>query len=248
MPGMPAYGPDGQWGPGGPGGGWQQQPNRSGGLSGLTGKLSSFPRPRGPVVPAVGVAAVIIVIAGIIVLTRGGGSSQNTAGTGAAAPTATATAAAQPQPNPQEKQAATELATLLSQSGGDRGGVNHAYFAVQACKTLPADRKVFAKAAGNRRALVSKLHGLPDVSALNPAMIQALSQAWQASAQADSDYANWASSLEHGCKPGKTASNPNLKASYGPDGQATAGKQQFTKLWNPLAAKYSLRSYQPGQL
>jgi hypothetical protein len=249
MPGMPSYGPDGQWA--GPDGGWQQ-PTGPGdrGLSGLTGKLSGLPRLRGPVIPAVGIAAVIVVIAVAIVIIRGNsGSSQNTAGTGApAAPAATSTGSAQAQSDPQQKQAATELAGLLSQSGGDRGGVDHAYFAVQACKTLPADQKEFIKAAANRTTLVSKLQSLPDVSALSPAMIQALTGAWQASAQADGDYANWAASLEGGCKKGKTANNANLKASNGPDGQASADKQQFTKLWNPVASKYGLQTYQPGDL
>jgi hypothetical protein len=248
MPGVSGYGPDGQWqGERG----WQQHGGSGGGLSGLGGKLSGLPRPRGPVVPAIGVAAVIIVIAAGIVFIRGNsGSSQNTAGSGAGVPaaSASASASAQPQTNPQEKQAATAMAGLLSQSGGDRGGVNHAYFAVQACKTLPADQKEFVKAAANRAILVNKLKSLPDASALNPAMVQALTGAWQASAAADTDYAKWAGSLEHGCKPGKTGNNPNLKASNGPDGQATADKQQFTGLWNPVAQKYGLATYQPGQL
>lgn len=207
-----------------------------------------MPRTGGPVLPAVAVAALIVVVAAIIVALRsnGGGSSAGT--TPVPAPTTASSAPARPSANPAERDAATRLAALLPASGSDRGDVNHAYSAVEACTTLPADQRVFAKAAANRKKLLDKLHGLSGISALNPAMVQALSGAWTASAQADTDYAKWAASLTHGCKKGKTLGNPNLKASYGPDSAATTGKQNFTRLWNPLAAKYGLPSYQPGDL
>ena len=40
----------------------------------------------------------------------------------------------------------------------------------------------------------------------------------------------------------------SLQASYGPDGQATTDKQAFARLWNPLARRYGLRTYQSAQL
>ena len=137
---------------------------------------------------------------------------------------------------------------LLPQSGGDRGDVNHAFFAAQACQTLPADQQVFQRAAAGRQKLLRQLAGLSGASALDPSMIQALSGAWTASAQADTDYANWAASLEQHCHRGKTVSNPNLRASYAPGATASADKQTFIQLWNPLAAKYGLPSYRPGDL
>jgi hypothetical protein len=250
MPSMAPFGPgdQDQWGPAM--GGWPQAgpgPGHASGLSGIGSRLSGLraKRPHGPVIPAIGVAAAIVVIAAIVVAVRGGGSNQ--AANNTPAPGATASAPAQ-QSNTAQKQAAAQLAGLLSQSGGDRGSVNHAYFAVQACRTLPRDRQVFARAAANRRNLLNKLGSLHDSSALNPAMIQALTGAWQASAQADTDYANWAASLEHGCKRGKTAGNPNLKASLGPDGTATADKKAFVQEWNPLAQKYGLKTYTFGEL
>jgi len=251
MPSMAPFGAGGQdqWGPAM--GGWPQAgpgPGHTGGLSGIGSRLSGLraKRPHGPVIPAIGVAAAIVVIAAIIVAVRGGGSS-NQAGSNAPAPGATASAPAK-QSDAAQQQAAAQLAGLLSQSGGDRGDVNRAYYSALACRTLPHDRQVFARAAANRQNLLGKLGGLPDASALSPAMIQTLNGAWHASAQADSDYARWAASLEHGCKPGKTASNPNLKASSVPDSTATVDKEQFVQEWNPLAQKYSLKTYTPGEL
>ena len=63
----------------------------------------------------------------------------------------------------------------------------------------------------------------------------------------DADLAKWATAAASHCRKGNQ-NDPNLKASYGPDGQATAGKQAFARLWNPLARKYALRTYQPEQL
>jgi hypothetical protein len=251
MPSMAPYGSgdQDQWGPAM--GGWPQAgpgPSHPGSLSGIGNRLSGLraKRPHGPVIPAIGVAAAIVVIAAVIVAVRGGGSG-NQAANNTPAPGATKSAPAQ-QSDTAQRQAAAQLAGLLSQSGGDRGDVNHAYYATQACRTLPHDRQVFARAAANRQNLLNKLGSLPDASALSPAMIQALTGAWQASAETDTDYANWAASLEHGCKPGKTASNPNLAASAAPGSTATEDKQAFVQQWNPLAEKYSLKTYTFGEL
>ena len=270
MPGIPAYGSGGgQWG-GGPGTGdpwvqgggqfqqngggqwgqnsWPQQPGRPARRpGGKPNPLANLQLPKSPVVPAIGVAALIIVVAAGIAVMRGNGSSQQAGNTTPAPSTPTSSAAASPTTNPQEQQQASQLNRLLSESGGDRGDVNRAYLAVMACKALPADQGVFAKAASNRQNLVTQLQSL-STSALNPAMIQALNGAWTASAQADSDYANWAASLTHGCKKGQANKSPVFKASFGPDGTATTDKQKFTQLWNPLAGKDGLNTYQPGDL
>jgi len=92
------------------------------------------------------------------------------------------------------------------------------------------------------------LADLPSGSALPPQMLQELSGAWQASATADSDYAQWA--LDEGagtCTPGDTA-DPNFQAALGPSEQAAQDKLAFTRLWNQLADSYGLTQYGPGQL
>jgi hypothetical protein len=78
-------------------------------------------------------------------------------------------------------------------------------------------------------------------------MLSDLSGAWQASAQVDADLARWASAAAGHCHKGN-AKDPSLQASYGPDGQATADKQSFARLWNPLARRYGLQTYQSAQL
>jgi hypothetical protein len=244
--GMPYLGPGGQqWGPGG----WDQNgpsdPDRSR-LGGLRMK-----RPRGPLIPAIATAAVIVIVAVIIVATRGGGGTtgNNTAAAGTT-PTTNASAqshAAAPNGTTQQ-QAASHLAAFLTQSGSDRGDVDDAVVNTQDCKVLTADQQVFSRAAANRQNLLAKLGALQGRSTLNQTMIADLTGAWQASAQADSDLAKWAADEGGHCSRGKTGNDPNLKASYGPDGQATTDKQAFTKIWNPLALKYGLRTFQWAQI
>jgi hypothetical protein len=149
----------------------------------------------------------------------------------------------------QQRQAAAQLSALLPQSGTDRADVIDAVGNVRSCgKNLRKDVQIFSTAASNRRALVSKLGSLPGRSALPAAMLTDLSGAWQASAQVDTDLAQWAATAaSHGCHKGNSKDH-SLQASYGPDGQATAGKQAFARLWNPLAKRYGLRTYQWEQL
>jgi hypothetical protein len=39
-----------------------------------------------------------------------------------------------------------------------------------------------------------------------------------------------------------------LRASYIPEGRATAGKRAFATLWDPIARQYGLTAYQRNQL
>lgn len=194
----------------------------------------------------VGALAVVVIIA-IVASTRGsgGGTPAGTGTTAGAAPTTSTSAAAASKQA--EKQAATRLAALLPQSGKDRTAVVSAYGNVQGCKMLPQAVATFSTAARNRQTLLSKLATLPGRSALPAALLSALKQAWQASAQADTDYARWADDAIAHCKKGNPK-DPSLKASFGPDGQATSGKTAFVRLWNPIAGKFGLNTYTVGQL
>jgi hypothetical protein len=190
----------------------------------------------------------VLVVATVIVVALRGGSSPSgpTAGGTTAGSTPTASA---PASSVAQQQAATQLSGLLAQSGTDRGAVIDAVVNVQNCgKGLGKDAQTFTTAANNRRSLLSRLGGLPGRSALPAAMLTDLSGAWQASAQADTDLARWAAAAaSHGCHKGN-ANNASLNASYGPDNQATTGKQAFVRLWNPLARHYGLPTRQVSQL
>jgi hypothetical protein len=200
--------------------------------------------PSGPVTAAIIAAALVLVVAVVFIMDQHSGGSSPAGTAAGATPTATASAGAAA-----ERQAAARLVGLLSQSDTDRADVINAVGNVRACgKNLGRDEQIFTTAARNRRALLSKLGSLPGRSALPAAMLSDLSGAWQASAQVDTDLAKWATTAAtHGCHKGN-AKDPNLQASYGPDGQATAGKQAFARLWNSLARHYGLQTFQVAQL
>lgn len=150
-----------------------------------------------------------------------------------------------------EQQAAQNLAGMLSQSGSDRTAIRQAYNDVQACgPSLASDPQVFEKAADSRRALLAQLSSMPGASALPAPMLQDLTSAWQASIATDQDYAQWANDeISQGCSA-DDSSDRALAAANGPGGpndQATADKQDFVSLWNPIAAQYGLSTYTSDQ-
>ena len=78
-------------------------------------------------------------------------------------------------------------------------------------------------------------------------MLQDLTGAWQASARVDTDLARWTDNMvTRGCHH-NSRSDAHLRASVVPQGQATADKQAFTRLWNAVARRYGLTAYHPNQ-
>jgi hypothetical protein len=148
-----------------------------------------------------------------------------------------------------EQRAAGSLSALLAQSAVDRRSIQKAVSDVSQCgPNLAQDSQTLLNAATSRKQLLSELANLPDSSALPAQMTQALATAWQASAQADQDFAAWAQDENsQGCTINDT-SDPNYQAAAGPDDQATTSKAAFVGFWNPIATKYGLTTYQSSQL
>jgi len=150
---------------------------------------------------------------------------------------------------PSEQIAAQSLAGLLTQSVADRSDINAASNDVTSCgSSLAQDGRVFDSAASSRQQLITQLSTLSGASTLPPTMMQDLTDAWQASAQVDDDYASWANDeSSRGCTPNDTA-DPNYQAATTPNQQATQNKMAFAALWDPIATQYNLTAYQWNQL
>jgi hypothetical protein len=150
------------------------------------------------------------------------------------------------EPTTKRSQAAT-LARLLAGSTRDRAAVVTAFNDVSSCKAdLAQDASIFQDAASSRQQELTQLRGF-SFSALPSGMMTALAGAWQNSARADQDFAEWAQDESKHCTPDDTA-DPGYQDSFGPDTQATADKQEFVRQWNPIARQYGLSTYQPDQL
>jgi hypothetical protein len=150
---------------------------------------------------------------------------------------------------PPQRQAAQGLAVLLAQSGTDRAAVTQAVTAVADCSPgLSQDETIFSTAASSRQALLGKLAALPDRSALPASMLQDLTTAWQASGEADQNFAKWTQDeISHGCST-NYQSDASYRAAMVPDDQATTDKKAFAALWTAIANEYGLPSYQYNQI
>jgi hypothetical protein len=219
-------------------------PVRSDDLStAMLGELRLAPAPGGPrrsrrpLVPLIAAAALVAVLAGVVIFWPHSG--------GSAASGSTPSASAQGV----RRQAAVLLSGLLARSVADRTAVIGAVADVRGCgPSLRQDARTFTSAASSRQRLLSRLRSLPGRSLLPAAMLQDLTGAWQASAQVDTDLARWARDMSAaGCRPA-SRSEAALRASDVPEGQATAGKQAFASLWDPVARRYGLTTYQWNQL
>jgi zinc-ribbon domain len=148
-----------------------------------------------------------------------------------------------------EGQAAQNLSVLLARSADDRTSIVNAVNDVSQCgPDLGQDSQVFQSAAASRQGLLSQLASLLGRSALSAPMIQDLTGAWQASAEADQDFAQWAQDeASQGCTA-DDRSDQNYQAADAPDNEATADKEAFVGLWNPIATSYGLPTYQWEQL
>jgi hypothetical protein len=193
------------------------------------------------------IAAVAVLAVVVVVGLHTAGSHPTASAQNGASTTAGDTASSQSLTT--EQGAAQHLAALLAQSATDRSTIVNAVNDVSQCgSNLSHDRQIFQNATASRQELLSKLSGLPGSSALPAKMTQALAKAWQVSEQADRDFAAWAQDENSQECTANGISDSNYQAAEGPDNQATAYKTAFVDFWNPIAQKYGLRTYRPGEL
>jgi hypothetical protein len=162
---------------------------------------------------------------------------------------ATSTSTSPSSSPPSQQQAADSLAGLLANSVADRSSIVPAVQDVNQCgPDLSQDPETFQNAATSRQSLISQLADLPGRSTLPAQMLQNLASAWQASVQADQDFAQWAQDeVSQGCVQ-NDHSDPNYQAAGVPDSEATTAKKAFVGFWDPIASEYGLPSYQWNQL
>ena len=79
-------------------------------------------------------------------------------------------------------------------------------------------------------------------------MLQDLTTAWEASGQADQDFAKWAQDeISHGCST-NYQSDAGYQATKVPDDQATKYKKAFAARWAAIANEYGLPLYRYNQI
>lgn len=194
----------------------------------------------------------VIVAAGVVVLTRHPGKAAADAGaTTKATQTAKPTPKASPTPDLAQLQAtpkgkaATALSGLLQTAVLQLGNINGAIADVRACGShLRSDAVTFANAVGDREQLMSKLGKLSGRSELPAVMLQDLTSGWQTSVDQYKDLGRWVNdAIASGCDRSTISSNANYEAAQGPGNQAAQDKLGFVGLWDPIAGEYHLPIY-----
>ncbi|MFZ5851436.1 MAG: hypothetical protein ACOYY2_08590, partial [Actinomycetota bacterium] len=183
---------------------------------------------RSRLVLAVAVGLVVLVLAGTAVLLA---DARRTPGRPSPAATATGDPAVQ----------ARALSALLDQAVRSRDVVAPTVAAVRACRAgdYAAARDRLVRAQQDRLAVQARLATL-DLSALPEAALRReLAAAMQASADADAAFAAWAGAVPAG---GCTVNSggPDYDRGVAASQAATAAKERFVRVWNPVASRFGL--------
>jgi hypothetical protein len=207
--------------------------------------------------PLLAGAAVVVVVAAVAI---GVALSQHPAHHPAASPApvtpspaaTSASAPASPSASPSAStstpaavlasQQASALGTLLASSGAARTTLTSAVNQVVVCSNLSGavgqlQHVVDQRSSEYGRASALKTSALPQGAQVKSDLMSALRN----SLTADKDFLSWAQQQQAGgCTPSGQSSAYN--AAYGASQQADSAKESFVQAWNPVAAKYGLRS------
>ncbi|WP_033215258.1 hypothetical protein [Kitasatospora phosalacinea] len=210
-------------------------------------------KPNTKVLIGAGVAGVALVAVLVGVLASGGDKKDKDTAKGGAT---SGQSVAAPSPNggnaavtPEMKAQAQALSDLLGTASAGRTSVVNAVAAVGKCQNLPDSQAALASAASQRQGLLTKLGALKvDQLTEGAELVKQLQAAWQASATADSEYAQWAGDLVAGCDPAKAKDNAHLRNGDAASGTATTAKKQASELWGTIATKTGLPAKSAGEL
>jgi hypothetical protein len=141
----------------------------------------------------------------------------------------------------------TTLGTYLARSASVRPVVQPAIDGVRACSRTPASGQAsMQQAIGVRQDILNGLRTLSPSGLPNGAqLISSLTAAMQQSVTADRYYQNWMADFARlgytcGSDPGQ---NANYLAGQNASATATAAKETFLDIWNPMASSYGQKTY-----
>ncbi|GAA2939973.1 hypothetical protein ACYCCF_17280 [Streptomyces argenteolus] len=228
------------------------------GLQGVQGTQEEHggggtPRRRSSHIPLIAAVVVGCAVVGLAAgaLMSGGDEKPGDDKQPVAAQSSSAGEASAPAADPAEPQA-QGLDKLLADSNNSRAAVISAVEKIKGCQALDQAATDLRGAATQRRDLVTRLEGLAiDRLPAHAELKSSLTEAWQASAEADDHYAAWAVQAKNNkkvCKGGKARSTDATARANASSGEATRAKQKASGLWNSIAGKYGLTKRAPTDL
>ncbi|MFJ8821430.1 hypothetical protein ACIREE_06565 [Streptomyces sp. NPDC102467] len=203
-----------------------------------------------PLIAAIGVGLLIVGV-GAGALLSGGDDDKKADSTKTVSDSAPAASdQSSPAADPAKAQAVA-LDKLLADSNNSREAVVGAVANIGGCKELGPASQALRDAATQRTNLVTRLNGLAmDQLPGNAELKEALTQAWKASASADSHYAAWGDQAagKKGCHKGHAKVTGQRHAGDSSSGTASTQKTKAAGLWNQIATKYGLTQRTAVQL
>jgi hypothetical protein len=135
---------------------------------------------------------------------------------------------------------AVAVNAILNASGTSRGGLGRALTAAHKCDGLAGAIAEMQTVAQQREQQLSQTKALKvDALANGTRMRTTLAKAINYSLDVDKAYLAWAQAAQNGCQ-GRPKANADSKRGAHLSAQASAAKQQFSKLWAPVAQKEGL--------
>jgi hypothetical protein len=233
---------------------WQQQPAQPHEYAPQQPHEAGPGRKKLSPAAVVGIVVACCALAGLAAGAVMSGGGHDTQGSSGSSPSAAASSSASTSSGDAggAKGQAEKLDALLKQSGSSRASVISAVSGIQACQNLGQAATDLRAAATQRKGLVASLGSLPvDQLPDHQALTEALTNAWNASASADTHYAAWADQAANQnkvCKNGRARSTAQRTAGDQSSVAATAQKKRAVSLWNSIAVQYGLKKYQASEL
>ncbi|MEY9862371.1 hypothetical protein ABH935_008016 [Catenulispora sp. GAS73] len=187
---------------------------------------------------ALGVFAVLIVVAAVAFSGGGGKAKPNNAGksTTPDTPASSTSVSAPPGVDPAAKGQADAIFAIIAQSHELRTKANAAISGVQQCKNVASYKADFSDVAAKRQAQADGMKPLAVDKLPGGTQLQAnLVNAWQLSAESENDYAAWAN--DNLSCTGKPGSNDNFNKGNSAGDKAGSVKGEVVSEWNAFASK-----------
>ncbi|OLT38295.1 hypothetical protein BJF79_27355 [Actinomadura sp. CNU-125] len=245
----PMGGPQGPMGPMGPGGPPPHGPGMPMGHPGHGGPHPGYGTPQrdgsppNKVLLAAVAALVTVAVATVVLVARPSGDDGKPAANATQAgdgPSSTPVAQKDPV-SAETKEQAAAMNEVLDASVNTRSVLGAALTRAGKCKTLPQAIKGFETVAQRRQNQLKRTREMALDQVPNGEQLRtSLSQALQASLDVDQKYLNWARQVQHGCRGKPKPSAGQVQGTAEDNRKATNAKQQFVKVWNPVAKQTGL--------
>lgn len=159
---------------------------------------------------------------------------------------------------PQMYDLVTRMESVLTQSAAGRGQVGKVVGDVRNCTVTPNTAAIeIDQVVSNRQSVLNQLSSLTNAAGVDgTSLISGLQTAIRESITADEYYSRWMKFLYAnyyytrpiGCPSGTAPLNGDYTTAQAASGRASAAKQDFVDIFNPIAESFGLQTWDSGDI